>query len=473
MGRTSRSIQFAVSGIALRLSERLFDSIGVRLSIQLSLLFLLFAAACVGLIGYQLSNIDETARSLRLQDQAREIRQALHFTTGAAPAPELPPERMARYQGEKPVLFYALRNAAGDLVEASSRTLQAGFGARLFRGIVPGESDTIAKDGLDNAFYFLSEPVETPDHEQLLLIVGQHASATDALLRNVEWRLLSDTGIAAIPICLLSFGATLMIIRYGFAPVSRLSRQADRIGPADPAARFGGADLPMELRGLAEAVNAAAGRLQQAITSQRRFTADTAHQLLTSLALLSARIEQGGPSHPDPALRGDIRRMQGLIQQLLQLSRLVFVPEPHFPLDLRSIAKQTVSAIAPLAIAEGKSISFEAPETPCTTRGDAVAIGEALANLIRNGLRHTASGTCVEIMVKGPAIIDVADKGEGIAEAHRARLLEPFFTTQADKGGSGLGLAIVDEVMRQHGGAVEIENRREGGALFRLRFRAM
>lgn len=147
MGRTSRSIQFAVSGIALRLSERLFDSIGVRLSIQLSLLFLLFAAACAGLIGYQLSNIDETARSLRLQDQAREIRQALHFTTGAAPAPELPPERMARYQGEKPVLFYALRNAAGDLVEASSRTLQAGFGARLFRGIVPGESDTIAKDG--------------------------------------------------------------------------------------------------------------------------------------------------------------------------------------------------------------------------------------------------------------------------------------------------------------------------------------
>ncbi|WP_027051829.1 sensor histidine kinase [Mesorhizobium erdmanii] len=456
----------------MRLSERLFGSIGIRLSLQLSLLFVFFAAACAGLIGYQLSNIDETARLLRLQRRALEIRQALHFTTGTAPTAALPTERTALYQAEQPTWFYALRNAAGELVVTSSRTLQDRFGLSLLRALAPGESDTTARDGPANAFYFLSEPVEGSRHEPLLLIVGQQASMADALLRNVEWRLLSDAGIAAIPICLLSFGATLTIIRYGFAPLRRMSRQADRIGPADPAARFGVADLPIELRDLAEAVNEAAGRLQQAITSQRRFTADTAHQLLTPLALLSARIEQGGPSHPDPALRADIRRMQSLIQQLLQLSRLVSVAQPHFPLDLRAVAKQTVTAMAPLAIAEGKSLSYEAPETPCSTTGDALAIRDALANLIRNGLRHTASGTCVDIVVKRPAIIDVADKGEGVPDGHRNRVLEPFFTTQADKGGSGLGLAIVDEVMRQHGGAVEIENRQEGGALFRLLFRA-
>ena len=455
----------------MRLSERLFGSIGVRLSIQLSLLFVLFAAACAGLIGYQLSNIDETARSLRLQAQAREIRQALHFTAAGVPTLELPPERMARYQGEKPPLFHALRNAAGDLVEASSRTLQDGFGAPFFRGMAPGESDTTARDGLDNAFYFLSEPMETPDHQQLLLIVGQHASATDALLRDVEWRLMVGTGLAAIPICLAVFGASLMIIRSGFAPIRRLSQQAGRIGPADPAARIGEADLPVELRDLAEAANAAAGRLQQAITSQRRFTADTAHQLLTPLALLSARIEQSELPHPDPGMRGDISRMQNLIRQLLHLSRLASVSEPHQKLDLRSIARQVVTDMAPLAIAEGKTLSYNAPEAPCTTTGDAMAIGEALANLIRNGLRHTAPGTSVDIIVERPAIISVVDKGDGIADAHRDHLLEPFFTTQADKGGSGLGLAIVDEVMRQHGGTVEAANRPEGGALFVLSFK--
>lgn len=455
----------------MRLSERLFGSIGVRLSIQLSLLFVLFAAACAALIGYQLSNIDETARSLRLQSQAREISQALHFTRGTAPTAEQPPERMAGYQGENPALFYALRNAAGDLIETSSKGLQDGFGAQLFRGMAPGESDTTAKDGLDNAFYFLSKLVETPDHQQLLLIVGQRASAADALLRDVERRLIIGTGLAAIPICLAVFGASLTIIRSGFAPIRRLSQQAGRIGPADPAARIGEADLPVELRDLAEAANAAAGRLQQAITSQRRFTADTAHQLLTPLALLSARIEQSEVPHPDPGLRGDIRRMQNLIRQLLHLSRLASVSEPHRKLDLRSIARQVVIDMAPLAIAEGKTLSYEAPEAPCLATGDAMAIGEALANLIRNGLRHTAPGTSVDILVELPAVISVADRGAGIEEADRDRLLEPFFTTQADKGGSGLGLAIVDEVMRQHGGKVEAANRPQGGAAFVLRFK--
>ncbi|UVK54899.1 HAMP domain-containing histidine kinase [Mesorhizobium sp. AR02] len=456
----------------MRLSERLFGSIGIRLSLQLSLLFLLFAAACAGLIGYQLSNVDETARSLRLQRQAEEIRQVLHFAAGTAPTLELPPERMAPYQAEEPTLFYALRNAAGQPVIVSSKTLQDRFGSSLFRALAPGESDTTARDGPDNAFYFLSEPMETPDHEPLLLIVGQQASAADALLRNVEWRLLSDAGIAAIPICLAVFGASLAIIRYGFAPIRRLSQQAGTIGPADPDARIGVTDLPAELRGLAEATNAAAGRLQQAITSQRRFTADTAHQLLTPLALLSARIEQSAVPHPDPGLRGDLVRMQNLVRQLLNLSRLAAVAPSQEKVDLRTVAKEVVTAMAPLAITEGRNLSYQGPEAPCVTTGDASAIGEALANVIRNGLRHTGPGTCVDIAVEEPASITVADRGDGIAEAHRQRLLEPFFTTQADKGGSGLGLAIVDEIMRQHGGAVDIESRVDGGTLFRLRFKA-
>ena len=459
------------SGIALRLSGRLFGSIGIRLSLHLSLLFVIFAATCAALIVYQLSNIDETARSLRLQRQAREVKTALHLTNSGALAVELLAERVGRYHDEAPTLFYALRDNAGSLVMTSSNVLRDRFGIGFLRDMTAGEVDTEARDGLDNAFYFLAEPVDAPDREKLLLIVGQHASQIDTLLRDVEWRLLTSTLLAAIPICLIVFGASLAIVRFGLAPVRRLSQEADRIGPGDPQVRIAETDLPVELRGLAEAANAAAGRLQQAITSQRRFTADTAHQLLTPLALLSARIEQGAVPPPDPGLRGDIVRMQNLVRQLLNLSRLVAVPLPREKVDLRTVAKDVVTAMAPLAIAEGKSLSYEACETPCLTTGDASAIGEALANVIRNGLRHTAPGTCVDIAVEQPASITVADKGGGIAEAHRQRLLEPFFTTEADRGGSGLGLAIVDEIMRQHGGAVEAENRPEGGALFRLGFK--
>ncbi len=461
------------SGIALRLSERLFGSIGIRLSLHLSLLFVLFAAACAALIVYQLSNIDETARSLRLQQQAREVRTALRLTNSGVLTVELPGERIGGYHNEAPTSFYALRDNAGNLVMTSSNALRDRFGIGFLRDMTAGEVDTEARDGLDSAFYFLAEAVDGPDREKLLLIVGQHASPIDALLRDVEWRLLMGTLLAAIPICLIVFGASLAIVRFGLAPVRRLSQEADRIGPGDPAARIAEADLPLELRGLAEAANAAAGRLQQAIISQQRFTADTSHQLLTPLALLSARVEQSAVPHSDPGLRGDIVRMQNLVRQLLNLSRLVAVPLPRERVDIRTIAKDVVAAMAPLAIAEGRSLSYEASETPCMTIGDALTIGEALANVIRNGLRHTAAGTCVDIAVELPASITIADSGNGIAETHRQRLLEPFFTTEAKNGGSGLGLAIVDEIMRQHGGAVEVENRPEGGALFRLRFKSM
>lgn len=449
----------------------MFGSIGFRLSLQLSLLFILFAAACAVLIGYQLSNIDETARSLRLQRQAHEISVALRLRNGTAPAVDLPADRMFRYQGEAPAFFYALRDGAGNLVMTSSKAQQDRFGAQFIREVPLGETDTEGKDGLDNAFYFLTEPVAAPG-ENLVLIVGQHASQIDTLLRDVEWRLLTGTLLAAIPICLIVFGASLAIVRFGFEPLRRLSQATDRIGPGDPEVRIAESDLPVELRGLAEAANAAAGRLQQAITSQRRFTADTAHQLLTPLALLSARIEQSAVPHPDPGVRGDIVRMQNLVRQLLNLSRFAVAPRPREKVDLRTVAKDIVAVMAPLAIAEGKSLSYEASEAPCLTTGDTSAIGEALANVIRNGIRHTAPGTCVEIAVELPANISVSDKGDGIAEASRQRLLEPFFTTEADKGGSGLGLAIVNEIMRQHGGAVEVENPPEGGALFRLKFKA-
>ncbi|BCG73340.1 hypothetical protein MesoLj113a_44980 [Mesorhizobium sp. 113-1-2] len=138
--------------------------------------------------------------------------------------------------------------------------MQDSFGAAFLRAIKPGETNTEATDGLDNAFYFLAQPADAPGQQALLLIVGQHASATDALLRDVEWRLLTGTGLAAIPLCLIVFGAALTIVRFGFAPLRLLSQQAEKIGTADSVARIGEADLPLELRGLAEAANAAAGR---------------------------------------------------------------------------------------------------------------------------------------------------------------------------------------------------------------------
>lgn len=450
-----------------------FGSIGIRLGVLLSILCGVFVLSCGTLIAYQLSNIAETARSLRLHEQVEEIRHGLQGDENGVSRVSLPPERMIRYQGDDPPSFYALRDGAGAIVTTSSPALSARFGLEFLQRLEPGENEKAVGAQASERFHFLSETIEAPGDAGLTLIVAQRTQAIDALLGAVEWRLLTDTGFVAIPVLAALFGASLALIHLGFAPLRQLSRQIDRLGANNLGHRIDQASLPKELRGLAETASAAAQRLEQVIASQHRFTADTAHQLLTPLAVLSARIEQAGGAVGEIDLRGDIVRMEKLVRQLLQFSRLASMPARHDPIDLRDVARSVAIDLAPLAIAEGKNLSYEGPAFPCMTAGNANAIAEALGNVIRNGLRHTAPSTCVEIVVREPAVIDVADKGDGLPITGRERLLEPFFTTQVDKGGTGLGLAIANEVMRRHGGAVEMKNRAGGGALFRLRFEAV
>jgi signal transduction histidine kinase len=452
-----------------RSGKRWFGSIEISLSAQLSALFLLFGLACACLISYQLSNIDETARLLRLRQQVEEVRHALRFASSKALTIELPTSQTGLYQSDEPQRFYLIADAAGVPLLTSSKALSERFGAILGRPFPRGESSTAIVDGADNAYYFLTRQITLPVGDAMLT-VGHRTWTTDGLLRDVERQLLERTALIAVPICFLALLASMAIIRNGFAPIRMLSNQAAMIGPANPGLRLNHADLPTELNDLVEAANEAAGRLETALSYQRRFTADAAHQLLTPLAIFSARLSYARDPDLSPDLQDDLKRMENLIRRLLGLSRVASAPSPHVELDLNSVARQAVIDMVRLAVDQGRNLSFEAVDGDCKTSGDSWAIGEALRNLILNALQHTAPGTTVEIEVLWPARIRVSDRGPGIAAEHLDRLFEPFFTTRRASGGSGLGLAIVSEVMRQHGGRVEAENRSGGGASFQLCF---
>lgn len=270
---------------------------------------------------------------------------------------------------------------------------------------------------------------------------------------------------------LLVLVASLVLIRSAFAPVEMLSRQAEAIGPDNPGMRLTHPNLPSELTALVRAANEAAGRWETDVSRQRRFTADAAHQLLTPLAVLSARLDQDQHAVASPGMRGDVRRMSRMIAQLLDLSRLSTSAQTRERLDLTAVAREAVAAMAPLAIAEEKDLSFEAPSDPCEVFGVPASIGEALANVICNAIQHVPQGGCIAVRVIGPATITVEDDGPSIGVEHIGRLFEPFYTTRSNVGGTGLGLAIVAEILEQHAGEASAENRPEGGARFTLRFR--
>ena len=84
---------------------------------------------------------------------------------------------------------------------------------------------------------------------------------------------------------------------------------------------------------------------------------------------------------------------------------------------------------------------------------------------------HTPAGTSIEVTAGPGAVIAVRDHGPGIPSAKREKVLKRFWRGDRSHGpGSGLGLAIASRIAEAHGGRIEIETARDGGAVIRLRF---
>jgi two-component system, NtrC family, sensor kinase len=104
-------------------------------------------------------------------------------------------------------------------------------------------------------------------------------------------------------------------------------------------------------------------------------------------------------------------------------------------------------------------------------QGNAGKLQQVFLNLFLNARDAMPSGGTLEVRTwtDGPRVkIEVTDTGTGIAPEHIHRIYDPFFTTKAARKGTGLGLAVTYGIMQEHGGSIEVFNRRSGGATFHL-----
>jgi len=229
--------------------------------------------------------------------------------------------------------------------------------------------------------------------------------------------------------------------------------------------------LPRELHPLVVAINGLMDRLEQALASQRRFTADAAHELRTPLTALGLQL-QLLLSAPDEATRAeaalDIRdglaRANRLVEQLLQMSRLE--PEAPFTAEtavrLDELARSVVadfSARADQAHVDLGVVVDAGRAADPSVAGDPEELRVMLNNLIDNALRHAPPGSRIDVTVRAPregeVDLEVADAGPGIAPEERERVFDRFYrkaaaTSPCRAAGTGLGLAIVKAVAERH-----------------------
>ena len=222
----------------------------------------------------------------------------------------------------------------------------------------------------------------------------------------------------------------------GLRPLDAVSRAVAMRRP-DAMSPLADAGLPRELQPLALSLNALLARLDEALSAQRRFTADAAHELRTPLAALALQVEfaERAPDAPARAaameeLKAGVARASRLVEQLLTMARLE--PEAlarNFSrVDLGALANDAIVARAPIADARGIDLGCTGTAT-VPMRGDSASIATLLANLLDNALRFTPAGGRVDVAVteeSGGVVLSVTDTGPGIPAAERERVFERF-----------------------------------------------
>ena len=162
------------------------------------------------------------------------------------------------------------------------------------------------------------------------------------------------------------------------------------------------------------------------------------------------------------------RRMQGLLQDLLHVSRgKTASPEVA---RLREVASAAVESVREAAEAQGVQVTIGIPEE-IELSLERNRIERVFTNLVANALEAMPGGGEIRIsarMVRGEALVEVEDDGPGIAPEIRANLFQPFVTA-GKKNGLGLGLALARQTVLDHGGDMWVEAAAGSGAAFRFR----
>lgn len=256
--------------------------------------------------------------------------------------------------------------------------------------------------------------------------------------------------------------------------LQRLSRVADEFGAGRLSAR---ARMPRSasIYPLAERIDHMADRIEELLVSQKNLLHSVSHELRTPIARLEFALELLDAKADNPALRpriaameGDLRELNGLVNELLGMARLDSEQAlRRETVDVDDLLRTSAAALPPGA----QNLDIGQAEPPGTIDADPRLLGRALSNLLRNAQKYAAASIRLSARHEGKRLlIAVEDDGPGIPAEERERIFEPFYRLDRSRdratGGFGLGLSIARKAVLLHGGTIMVEESALGGAKF-------
>jgi signal transduction histidine kinase len=334
------------------------------------------------------------------------------------------------------------------------------------------------------------EATEEVEHRALVQVVELPGGFRLLVGRDLEEReriygIIANAGRWSFAlVVVLGLAGGFFVSRRVLKRIDAMTDTAHTIMAGDLSGRLPVAGTGDELDRLANNVNAMLERIEALMHGLKEVSDNIAHDLKTPLTRLRNRCEQAlrgakGEGDYRAALESTIAESDELIRTFDALLMIARAESGHardnmIEFDAAEIARDVGELYEPLADEKGLALRVEAP-LAAPVRGNRELVSQALANLIDNAIKHAGpeasknNGAPAEIVVGAGAdgeriTLSVADRGPGIPDADRGRVVERFVRLEQSRSqpGSGLGLSLASAVARLHGGELRLEDNHPG-----------
>ena len=297
--------------------------------------------------------------------------------------------------------------------------------------------------------------------------------------------------LITVVVALIGGAVTFFVSGRALKPLKEFSETVEKVQAQNLADYTIEENRIAELDRLRTSYNKMLLRLSESFETQRQFTGNAAHELRTPLALIQAQLDlYHTTEHPESTAVAEEtiqmvteqnERLSKLVRTLLDMSELQTVSR-NDRIELHSLIEEVLTDLEPLAqekkvelIQKSQGAGAKADEELFLTGSD-ILIYRMLYNLVENAIkynRENGSVTVSAIRKKNEVVLTVSDTGNGIDEAFREQIFEPFFRVDKSRsrelGGVGLGLAMVREVVRVHDGTIEVYTNKHSGTTFEVK----
>jgi two-component system phosphate regulon sensor histidine kinase PhoR len=221
--------------------------------------------------------------------------------------------------------------------------------------------------------------------------------------------------------------------------------------------------------------------------AKSEFVSNVSHEIRTPLSLISMyaetlemnRVPEERKHEYYSIIAKETTRLSRIVNRILNFSRMEANKKKYdFRLvQLNDICDQVLDSYFLHLKDQGFTVNFSKADNLAEIQGDRDSINEAIINLLDNAMKYSGDRKDIELHTrqeKQSAIVEVRDRGIGIARAHQHAIFDQFFRAPSgdvhNTKGSGLGLTLVKKTMEAHHGKVTVESSPGEGSTFRLIF---